>query len=74
MYVLVVSVPVKCKAFMYSRCCPLTPDNGAIPGPTLRVKAGDTLTIMLENKLSHEDNAKRQENLIKTPNTTNVRM
>ena len=46
--------------------------NGTIPGPVLRVKAGDTLNLWLHNKLSEQDNAERHMNTLRYPNNTNL--
>ena len=46
--------------------------NGQCPGPTIRVRAGDTLTIHLENALSAEDNDDGLHNDYHRPNTTNI--
>ena len=47
--------------------------NGAIPGPTLRASAGDTLAVTLVNTLADVANADDVAmNTFRTPNTTNL--
>jgi len=47
--------------------------NGEWPGPLLRVKAGDKITVHLHNSLSDKDNEKAKlKNDYHTPNTTNL--
>jgi FtsP/CotA-like multicopper oxidase with cupredoxin domain len=48
--------------------------NGAIPGPTLRVKAGDRLVIRVENTLEEQLQAPSQSNFYRLPNTTNLHL
>ena len=48
--------------------------NGDIPGPTLRVKAGDTLLIRVVNTLGEQQQAPSQSNLYRLPNTTNLHL
>jgi FtsP/CotA-like multicopper oxidase with cupredoxin domain len=46
--------------------------NGKIPGPTIRARAGDTLTITLKNALTDDENLDLGMNNIRFPNTTNL--
>ena len=48
----------------------ITGYNGAFPGPTIRVKAGDTLTLNLNNNLENVNNVVKALNIMDLPNTT----
>lgn len=48
----------------------ITGYNGAFPGPTIRVKAGDTLTLNLNNNLEDINNVVKALNIMDLPNTT----
>ena len=52
------------RAYCYNGVC-------AVPGPTISVKPGDTLTIILENNLAY-DNGVEIMNTMHTPNVTNI--
>lgn len=47
--------------------------NGTLPGPTLRLRAGDTLQIHLQNRLVHQPGAiQNGESRYKNPDTANL--
>jgi FtsP/CotA-like multicopper oxidase with cupredoxin domain len=48
--------------------------NGDIPGPTIRMKAGESVTLTVVNKLLSKNNVESRSgpNNFRTPNTTNV--
>jgi hypothetical protein len=46
--------------------------NGNLPGPTIRVRAGDTFNITLVNELEDIDNTDYGMNEFRHPNTTNL--
>ncbi|TYZ67999.1 hypothetical protein PybrP1_008324 [[Pythium] brassicae (nom. inval.)] len=46
--------------------------EGSVPGPTLRVKPGDTLTIELVNELGPNTPGNWAKNTLHSPNTTNL--
>jgi len=46
--------------------------NGGVPGPTIRVAAGDALKVRLVNSLEDVDNEERHHNVFHKPNTTNL--
>jgi FtsP/CotA-like multicopper oxidase with cupredoxin domain len=45
---------------------------GGVPGPTLYVKAGETLYVHLTNDLEDIDNPQTPMNAFRSPNTTNL--
>jgi hypothetical protein len=48
--------------------------NGQIPGPTIRINAGETLNIVLVNELADVNNTDFGINLYRKPNTTNLHL
>jgi len=46
--------------------------NGDLPGPTIRVTAGDSFTITVINELSNDANLAGEVNTFHEPNTTNL--
>ncbi len=48
--------------------------NGQMPGPTIRISAGETLKIVLINELSDVSNTDFGINTYRKPNTTNLHL
>jgi FtsP/CotA-like multicopper oxidase with cupredoxin domain len=46
--------------------------NGQMPGPTIRVKAGDEMRILFKNKLQQQDTRVTTENKFSYPDSSNL--